>query len=210
VNKPQTEIEVYLKTEDSDVAKLRLVIEQVPDQVKAQRLRKLNKTNKKKGRQARKRTKILQGFNLHITNASSEAIPKKVVRQFYTIRWQIELVFKSWKSNFHLDKISGKRPERIKCMIYAKLLFIFITTKIIRLASIYTWHNSKREVSEFQAAKHLKIIEHEWMRAIIRNPQEIKAILLNAFYYITKRCLKSKSKKRIYPIEILSTIVSPA
>ncbi|MEA3350711.1 MAG: IS4 family transposase [Chloroflexota bacterium] len=212
IDKSQTEVEVevYLKAKDDEAIKLRLIIEQVPEKVKSQRLRKLNKKNNKKGRQTKKITKILQGFNLHITNAPSEAIPKRVVRQFYAIRWQIELIFKSWKSNFQLDKITGRRPERIKCMIYAKLLFIFITTKIIRLACIYTWNNSKREVSEFQAAKHFKIVGYDWMKSINNNPQEIKATLLNAFYFITKRCLKSKSNTRIYPIEALSTIEAQA
>jgi len=28
-----------------------------------------------------------------------------VVRKTYYLRWQIELVFKTWKSFFHIDKI---------------------------------------------------------------------------------------------------------
>ncbi len=205
-----TETKVYLKSE-KQIIQMRLIAEKAPEDVKEERLRKLNKTAKKKGRQPRKKTKILKGFNLHITNASAKDMPTKNVRKFYTIRWQIELVFKSWKSNFKLDEVSGIRPERIKSMIYAKLLFIFIVTKITRLASIYVWHKFQREVSEFQAAKHFEIIGTIWMNAIVKEPSKVNEILLRAFSFITKSCLKTKSNKRTYPIQIMNTIaaVSP-
>ncbi len=205
VSDKATEINVYLKSTEH-IIQVRLIAEKVPDDVREERLRKLNKTAKKKGRQPRKQTKILKGFNLHITNALTKDLPTKNVRKFYAVRWQIELVFKSWKSNFKLDEVSGIRPERIKSMIYAKLLLIVIVTKITRLASIYVWNKSQREVSEFQAAKYFEIIGDIWMSAIIMEPCKVNGILINAFSFITTSCLKTKSKKRTYPIEILDTI----
>ena len=199
------ETEIYLKSLEK-IIRVRLIMEKVPDTVKEERLRKLTKADSKKGRQSTKRTKIWQGYNLHITNASSKDIPTESVRKFYTIRWQIEIVFKNWKSNFKLDEVNGIRPERIKAMIYAKLLLIFIVTKITRLASIYIWNKFQREVSEFQAAKHFATIGHIWMKAILMEPSEVYEILLNAFSFITTSCLKGKSKKKTYPIEILETI----
>ena len=102
--------------------------------------------------------------------------------------------------------MNGIRPERIKAMIYAKLLLIFIVTKITRLASFYVWNKSQREVSEFQAAKYFEAIEPMWMNAIVKEPSKVNEILLNAFSFITTSCLKCKSKKRTYPIEILNAI----
>ncbi len=199
------ETEIYLKS-DHKIVRVRLIMEKVPQAVEEKRLRILAKANKKKGRQATKRTRFLQGFNLHITNASPEDVPTESVRKFYTIRWQIELVFKNWKSNFKLDEVNGSRPERIKTMIYAKLLLIFIVTKMTRLASFYVWMKSQQEVSEFQSAKHFEAINQIWMAAIILDPSKINELLLNAFSFITTSCLKGKSKKRTYPIQILQTI----
>jgi len=199
------EARVYLKSKDEMIS-ARLIMEKVPDAVKEKRLRKLRKTDSRSRKQSRKRTKMLQGFNLYITTASSEDIPTESVRKFYTIRWQVELVFKNWKSNFKLDEVNGIRPERIKTMIYAKLLLIFIVSKITRLASFYVWNKSQREVSEFQAARHFEIIGHHWMNTIIREPSKVVEVLRNAFSFITTSCLKCKSKKRTYPIEILETI----
>ncbi len=199
------EVEVHLRSGET-VIKTRLVIERVPEEVKAERLRKLHQKNKKKGRQTKKRTKILQGVNLHMTNVPSELLPAKMVRQFYTIRWQIELIFKNWKSNFELDEVTGERPERIKCMIYAKLLLIFISHKVVNVARSYAWSQLGREVSVFQASKHIKVIGHEWLRTIVQAPDKVETILSEAIDFIAKRCLKGKSKQRLYPLEILTLI----
>ncbi len=91
-------------------------------------------------------------------------------------------------------------------MIYAKLLLIFITTKIINVARSYAWIKNKREVSFYQAAKHLRIVYNDWLNAIIKQHNEIKNIIKNSIDFIVAKCLKGKSKKRIYPLQILNMI----
>ncbi len=201
----QTEVEVYLQTGDL-ILQTRLVIEKVPDAVKAQRLRKINQTSRKNGYKTRKRIKILAGFNLYITNAPATSIPREHIRSLYRVRWQIELVFKNWKSNFALAKVTGKRPERIQCMIYAKLLFILITMKICGAIQNYVWFTSQRELSSFQAAKHLKIVALLWLVAVVQHPKSVAKLLTNATTFIMKQCLKGKSNKRTYPMTLLATI----
>ena len=260
------EIELYLKKGDKSAA-TRLVIEAVPDELKAERLRKLNKINKKKGRVTKKRTKLWQGFNLYISNAPyqmarftkkewanlSENHPKVAnqigedaregenyvyinvkklsndyevcildlikkatitilvatdFRRLYSIRWQIELIFKNWKSNFALDKISGKKSERIKCMIYAKLLYIFITSKIISVAKSVAWKRNRREVSELQAGQHFKVVSSEWLRIAINSPDQILNMLRKSLETLICDCLKSKQSTRTYPLDILEQIFS--
>lgn len=201
----ETELEVFLK-KGKRFTQTRLIIERVPDDVKAQRLRKRNRYNRKKGHQTRKWIKILAGFNLYITNAPATHIPRQQIRSLYGVRWQIELIFKNWKSNFKLAQVTGKRPERIKCMIYAKLLFIFITTKIIGAIRQYVWRVEKREVSDIQAAKHLILVAQSWFDAIVQNPKDIAQLLKNAIAFIMKRCLKGKSKKRTYPLTLLEKL----
>jgi len=203
----QTEVEVYLKKGDL-ILQTRLVIEKVPDHVKAQRLRKINQNSRKKGYTPGKRVKILAGYNLYITNAPATHIPREQIRTLYRIRWQIELIFKNWKSNFALAKVTGKRPERIKCMIYAKLLFILITTKLCGAIQNYVWFTSQREVSCFQAAKYLKIVALQWLVAIVQHPKSVSKLLENATIFIMKQCLKGKSNKRTYPLALLTKIQS--
>ena len=199
------EIEVYLKT-GKHIIKSRLIIERMPDEIKAKRLRTINQHNKKRGHQTQYRTKVLAGFNLYVTNTSSELVPRKMIRTLYGIRWQVELVFKSWKSNFALSKVTGKQPERIKCLIYAKLLFITITTKIAAVSRNYVWLTSQQEVSCFQAAKYLKTIAMTWLKAIIQQPDNVPDFIENAIRFIATNCLKGRSRKRVYPLTIINNL----
>ena len=46
--------------------------------------------------------------------------------ELYRGRWQIELVFKLWKSQAQLDVIGQCGPNRFLCQLYARLLGILV------------------------------------------------------------------------------------
>lgn len=199
------EIEVYLQNKDT-ILKTRLVVARVPEHVKAERLRKRNEHNRKKGHTTSQRVQILMGFNLYLTNVPAKILAMEEIRALYGIRWQVELVFKNWKSNFKLANVTGKRPQRIKCILYAKLLMIMITTKICFVARNYVWLTTHRELSLFQATKHLKLVAVLWLIALVQQPATASKILNNALDFMMARCLKSKSKKRVYPLVLLESL----
>ena len=137
-------------------------------------------------------------------------MPKEQFRLLYSIRWQIELVFKAWKSNFALDKITSSKAHVVKTFLYAKLIFIFLTTKMIRIVKNWTWMERRKEVSEYRAYKHFQTIAHNWMMAIVREPDTVTEILLDALKFISKSCIKCKRKGRQLPFEILEEISGSA
>ena len=198
------EIEVYLKSYQT-YSKTRLVIEPVPKQVKDQRLRRLNREAKKKGNQIKASTKVLQGFHLYLSNAPLEKLPPHCFRILYSLRWQVELIFKCWKSNLNLDQISIARRERVLCDLYANLIFILLTHHISFVARNLIWMKKKREVSLYRATKHLKDKAMGWFQTII-SQKSSTLLLKKAIDHITRHCLKSPQKDRIYPLEILEWI----
>ena len=48
------------------------------------------------------------------------------VLQLARVRWQIELLFKLWKSHGQLDKSRSDNPWRVLCELYAKLIAMLI------------------------------------------------------------------------------------
>jgi hypothetical protein len=105
---------------------VRLIIELMPDEVFNTRMQKVNKYNKKKGSQTSKDYSNRARFNLFISNIPPEMINGEAIAKIYKIRWQIELVFKIWKSIFGLDNITPMKYERLMCTLNTRLLLVLV------------------------------------------------------------------------------------
>ena len=86
-------------------------------------------------------------FGLYITNVPQEVLSVKVVRMVYGLRWQVELTFKNWKSLLKIHILKGTRPERIKCILYGRLITITMMALITSYASWYAEDYLHRELS---------------------------------------------------------------
>ncbi len=201
------EIQIYMINRKKQSFKARLVIEKVPEHVKNKRLRKLNKEAQSRGYQLTKRSKFLSGYNLFISNVDSSILPNKHFRTLYGIRWQIEIIFKAWKSHFKLDKITCKNPNFVKCLIFAKLIFIFLSHKIVKLAKIFLWNKHKKELSDYRAFKQIKNIALNLFQTVVKQSKKSYVdILLNKINFIMKYCYKRNQKDRIFPLQLLEII----
>ncbi len=69
-------------------------------------------------------------WSIFITNVPENKISAEQVLTIYRVRWQIELLFKLYKSHIRLDKLKGK-PCRVLCELYAKLCAILIFHGIV-------------------------------------------------------------------------------
>ena len=120
---------------------VRLVIELMPDDVYEQRMRKISKLHKKKGYQTSEEYKFLSRFNLFITNVPKEILPDEVISSLYRIRWQIELIFKIWKSVIGIHHARKMKYQRWLCLLYFKLLMIIVNWNIImeQRNYLYRW-----------------------------------------------------------------------
>ena len=78
-----------------------------------------------------------------------------MIGTLYKIRWQIELIFKEFKSLMQIDSISGRKDESVNTLIYGKLIMILIVTDIKRVTSLYA-KRVERELSFVKLIKHLK------------------------------------------------------
>lgn len=200
------EIEIYIK-KDKNYTKTRLVIEKVPEEIVNKRLRKINKNSKRHGAQVKERTKLFQKYNFYISNIPKDKLSKEYFRVFYTIRWQIELMFKNWKTNFNIEKISGMKLERAMCMIYSRLILIFLSIKIIFQIRSVAWLEKKVEISEFKASKHLLIVFTEIIKLVIKKQSsKIYSLLIAQIDFIVKNCKKIKQKSRSYPFAIIESM----
>ncbi len=106
--------------------KARLVGFRVPPTVAQERRRKLKETSKRKGQSLSQERIALCDWSLFVTNASSDQLSPEEILVLARLRWQIELLFKLWKSHGHIDVSRSEKPWRILCELYAKLIGMLI------------------------------------------------------------------------------------
>jgi hypothetical protein len=97
-----------------------------PQEVAARRRQRVLKKAKKKGRQASPRQLIMCDWTVLITNIPGERLTFAEAWELYCSRWQIELLFKRWKSLGGIQTSTKLKPYRVLCELYAKLLGILV------------------------------------------------------------------------------------
>ena len=148
------EKQVYLSL--AHKLKVRLMIYLLPEEIVNERLRKARQNNNKKGRgQISKQYQARAHFNLFITNGEKDIIPIDKVYLFYKLRWQIELMFKIWKSLCNIDKVKRVKRHRLECYIYSRLIFIVFAWQIIWITATVLFAIDKKPLSYFKTYKTL-------------------------------------------------------
>lgn len=137
--------------------KVRLILEQVPKEIQKKRAARLKRASiKQSKRKISEERKKMSQYNIFITNASEEQLPIEQIRIVYTLRWQIELMFKIWKSIFKIDKIKKMSIFRFECHLYAQLINIVLTMFITNKIGLSLWRKYQFEVSPWIVAKLVK------------------------------------------------------
>jgi len=104
----------------------RLLAVRVPQEVADQRRRKLRAEARQKGQAVSARRLALASWTLLITNAPVALVSLEAGLVLARVRWQIELLFKLWKSHGHIDESRSRKPWRVVCDVYAKLLAMLL------------------------------------------------------------------------------------
>ena len=102
--------------------KTRLVAIRCPKPVADKRKERLRRTAAKKQRAVSREQLILCEWTVLITNLPHTWMKLAELWILYRVRWQIELVFKRWKSQGGLAQSAGRCGWRWLCEFYAKLL----------------------------------------------------------------------------------------
>lgn len=147
----------------------RLFIELLPDEVYEKRVRKTMKFNRKKGHNTSSDYLDRSRFNLFVTNAGEDILCASSIPLFYKMRWQVELIFKVWKSTFGIEATRKMKFERFLCQLLAKLLLIMINWEIILAYRNGIYKKEGRFLSIDKCFKTLKSNAHLF-RDIINKP----------------------------------------
>lgn len=181
---------------------VRLVLEKVDPKISAQKRRKL-KTDKQNKRRVLSAARLrFCNLNAYITNATEQDLPMKEVRKYYSLRWQIELMFKAWKSVFKIDQVKAMKIQRFECMHYGLLMLIILITQIWIIFKKTFRKLYEVELSEFKFFKCVKEIIPILSDAIKKKKKLIEALDL-LWQMSLRTCKKDQKKYKQSPYSIL-------
>ncbi|AIE37247.1 IS4-like element IS231C family transposase [Bacillus thuringiensis] len=180
----------------------RVIIYRLTEEQILERRKKQSYTESKKGITFSEKSKRLTGINIYVTNTPWEVVPMEQIHDFYSLRWQIEIIFKTWKSLFQIHHWQTIKQERLECHVYGKLIAIFICSSTMFKMRQLLLQKHKRELSEYKAIgmiqDHLSLL----YQAIQRNTRIITKVLIRLFTLLKKNGRKSHryEKKTIFDI----------
>ena len=104
----------------------RLVARKVSEEVAKRKLKQITRKAKKLGRKVSQAQRIVSHWQFYITSIDSSRCSLDEIITLYSVRWQIELIFKFWKSCMNLNKSNGKTTARVLCEKLLKMIYILI------------------------------------------------------------------------------------
>ena len=155
--KGKTEIDemIVIKGINGKSMSVRLVGLRLDEKSYASCIRKARKEAKSKGKTLSKEELELLKWVIYITNAERDILDIRAICEIYRIRWQIELIFKSWKSHFKLDKMNDVGKHYLDCLIYGKLVVITMMTSLYSLLFHQVYRVAGRQLSFLRFMKNV-------------------------------------------------------
>jgi hypothetical protein len=168
----------------------RLIAVRIPQEVAARRRQKAHQKASKHGRAASAEYLRWQDWTIFVTNCEPERLTWKAVVILYRVRWQIELLFKIWKS---LNGLATHRPKASAqeqlSLIYAKLIAAIVQHWILVSA---TWSHGRRSL--MKAAVTLR----DWITTIgeaLDDPEQLARVLHRMAETLSGDCVERRRKR---------------
>ncbi|RAS81026.1 IS4 family transposase [Priestia endophytica] len=185
---------------------VRVIIHRLTEQQLRNREKEMAKKEKKKGRTYKEKSKRLSAINFYCTNIPAEYVPTSRIHDFYSLRWQIEIFFKTWKSLFSIHTCKKIKRERLECHIYGQLIRILICSSTMFQMRELLLRKKKRELSEYKAVYMIKDYLPLLYEAIQKDAESITQILLRLYALLEKNGRKSHRYEKKTVFDILGVI----
>lgn len=167
----------------SNSIEMKLIIDFLPEDVVNKRLRKAKKEHK---HTLTDEFIARAHFNLMLTNLSEQQIEIKKIYEVYRVRWQIELIFKIFKSIVEINEVKKVQRYRFESYIYLKLIYILFSWNIYSACMQSIYNTTRKQVSSFKVYKALRA-DLSKLYAVFTGSKKYVANYLQNFCLLTIR-----------------------
>lgn len=184
--KKRKSVDMMVKLNNKAKTTIRLLATPVSAAIAEQRRRKARKELK---RVPQADYLELLGWSIFLTTIPKETADIDKIFGLYKLRWRIEIIFKSWKSNMAFDRIHNVSKIQLWVILWTRFIMVVICTQFI-----YTPCRILIKSSLNKDLSLIKVIHY-----LVRNVQKITLILNE---------LQDKSKGRLLHINNLAKYCS--
>jgi len=170
----------------------RLICLRASKHVANSRRRQLRKQAKKKGRTASKLHLSMCNWTLFVTNVPEKWLPVEMVRALYTLRWQIELLFKQRKSILQVHKSNTGNEHRLHAAANNSL-----------------WNSRGREISMDKLYKRIQERAFSLAQRFIASFAQAISYLYQELDDLLQHCMKGQQVSRMTTLEMLEAGIDP-
>ncbi|SNT58061.1 Transposase DDE domain-containing protein, partial [Bacillus sp. OK838] len=104
--------------------------------------------------------------------------PTEHIHELYSLRWQIEILFKTWKSFFQIDKCIEIKRERLECHLYGQLIsFLLCSSTMFRMRQLLL-DKKKKELSEYKSIYMIKDYYLLFYQGLQKDAKELSKVFL--------------------------------
>ncbi|MBD5797080.1 IS4 family transposase [Bacillus pseudomycoides] len=183
----------------------RVIFNRLTEKQLQKRQAKIAEKEKSQNRTYSEKSKMVAGLNVYVTNIPWEWVPMEQVHELYTLCWQIEIIFKTWKSFFQIHHCKKVKPERLECHLYGQLIAILLCSSIMFQMRQLLLMKKKRELSEYKAIYMIKDY-FLLFQTIQKDNQKLSKILLRLFNLLQQNGRKSHRYEKKTVFDILGVV----
>ena len=198
---------IYLGARERVAA--RLIAARLPESVVNARRRKARQRAKERGYTPSRAHLTLLAWNLFITNVPQTVWTPESICNAYPLRWQVELIFKSWKSYLHLATLPTKTANSTLCYLYGRLLLILLTYALCPPLRARLWEQKRRELSVLKLVRHLQAVAEQWLHALFQSVATLRHFLSRACASAQRLVAKAARKRRTSAELLRESLVAP-
>ena len=192
---PRQPVELAVRLGVEHQLPARLIALPLPQAVAERRRQRAKDNARRKGRTLSQEYLNALDWLIFVTNVPATMLTMDQVALLYRVRWQIELVFKLWKSYGGLKRIAGLRRERVLYELYAKMIGLVLTQFLLAPWRMPQGYQANRELSLFKVRDILQDFARDLMRAlpVLAN---LMAVLTTIVRRMERFGFKQKRKKQ--------------
>ena len=192
----RTLVEHSLHLGASERLAVRLIAARVPEAVVNRRRHAARHAARKCGYTPSHAHLAVLAWNLLITNVPGTVWTPATICTAYSLRWQVELVFKSWKSDLHLATLPTKTTAPTLCYLYGRLLLIVLAYALCPALRNGLWTRRQRELSFLKLIRYLQALADHWLQTLFASPAHLRSWLSQVCVRVQRVVAKTSRRRR--------------